>query len=70
MANTNKITVNKKELFEKALQATDRYNKAIEIGATIFEELFDLIAKDFYAEIVANGWKDEYWEYALTGGEM
>lgn len=66
----NTTIKDKKELFDKALQATDRYNKAVEIGATIFEELFDLIAKDFYDEIVANGWEEEYWEYALTGGEM
>lgn len=70
MANTNKITVNKKELFDKTLQETDRYYKAVEIGATIFEELFELIVKDFYDEIVANGWEVEFWEYALTGGEM
>lgn len=66
----NTTIKDKKELFDKALKTQYNHDKAIEIGATIFEELFNLIAKDFYAEIVANGWEDEYWEYALTGGEM
>lgn len=67
---TSTKTVSKKELFQKALEAIDKYNKAVEVNATIFQDLFDLIAKNFYAEIVANGWENEFNEFVLAGGEM
>lgn len=65
-----KTNIRKKELFEKALKAADQYNRAVEVGATIFQELFHLISQDFYNEIVANGWEQEYQDFVLMGGEM